>query len=128
MKVIAFLILIIGGSVCCFGQEIDFSKLTMSEILSFEFDTTYFANGKIETITRQTQFGRTLIHDREVMTVYQYDQCGNWRNTTTVYESNEPDTFEMESVRWRTEPKRWQVDKPAIGVICNAGWVKPVIY
>jgi hypothetical protein len=127
MKGIAFFILILGGSVCCFGQEADVSKVTMTEVLSFKFDTTYFENGKIETITRQSQFGPTLTRVGEIKTVYQYDSCGNWRNTTTVYESNEPVSFEMiESGRW--QPKRWQVDKPAVGVSCSTPWTKPIIF
>jgi len=124
MKRLAFLILFLGGSCYSFGQGESPSTLSMTEFTALRFDTTYFENGQINTITQQSCDGPTsniMPHVRKVKTVYQYDQCGHWRNTTIVFEDIDPIHYGMFG------PTRWQQDTPAISTSCNVPWSKPLI-
>lgn len=115
MKGLLFVIFCTGFH-CSWGQLTDFSKISATALRSVKFDTTYFDNGQIETITRQSWFvptSKQRFKEREVKTVYQYDKCGHWRNTTTVFEA--------------FGTMRWEEDNLAIGVSCDVPWIKPLI-
>ncbi|MGC3946177.1 MAG: hypothetical protein QM762_16940 [Chryseolinea sp.] len=123
MRVVIFLILIVIGTQSSFGQDAHKSYASMIKALLVEFDTTYFESGQIETITRQVIVEEMWNRPHEVKVVYQYDACGNWRNATTVYEESETHKFEMIQM-----PRRWQMDKLAVGARCSVAWQKPFIY
>ena len=124
MRKITLLVLCISGGFWSLGQE-TFSKLSLTKVLSVKIDTTYFDDGQIETITRQSPIESTLgvTHDlREIKIVYQYDRCGHWRNTTTVFENNNRSSYGIFG------PFRWQEDKVAIDASCDVPWTKPFIF
>lgn len=124
MKRIAFLIVFAGLHFCSFGQEIRYPSITLSEFRSIKIDTTYYEEGQIETITRQSLFVRpTEVRYKvtEIKTVFQYDKCGNLRNTSVMLEDNDPMRYGV------LGPRRWIEDKVSIGVTCDVPWIKPLI-
>lgn len=125
MKPIAFMIFGVVASVCTFGQGTVTSRASITEIQAMKFDTTYFDNGQIETITRHESLipaSGLRFSVRKIKTVYQYDKCGNWRNTTIVFEDGDMSNGDVFG------PRRWQEDKPAIKINCRDLWIKPVVY
>jgi hypothetical protein len=124
MKRLLFLLFSIGFSHCSWGQVTEFLRVLTTEAQTIKFDTTYFDNGQIETITRQSWFVPTsnqCYKVREIKTVYQYDKCGHWRNTTTIFEDNDPMRYGVYG------PRRWREDKLVIGATCEVSWTKPLI-
>ncbi|HTJ47912.1 MAG TPA: hypothetical protein VL443_00560 [Cyclobacteriaceae bacterium] len=125
MKQIALLILSVGVSYCSLGQDTKISYLSITKILSVKFDTAYFGNGQVETVTRCDDF-RAIIYPlykaQKIKTVYQYDNCGNLRNTTTIFEDGDPLHYGI------LGPRRWTEDNLAKNVTCEVPWKKLFIY
>jgi hypothetical protein len=124
MKTILFILSSTALSYCSYGQVTEDSKFLTVDTRTVEFDTTYFESGQIETITRQSCFVplSQRYKVREVKTVYQYDKCGHWRNTTTFYEDNDPTRYGV------LGPRRWQEDKLSIYATCDVPWTKRLIW
>lgn len=95
-----------------------------------EIDTTYYASGKIRTISfNNIKINGLCVNtisysEKKIFkTVYQYDECSNLRNITTVYQLNIdpnlngficPETFE-------------QKDFLIENVKCDTLWIKPIL-
>jgi hypothetical protein len=124
MKKILFSILSVALNYCSWGQVAEFSEASLIESQTARFDTTYFENGEIETISRQPSLKESTLRYkvREIKTVYQYDMCGHLRNTTIILEDNDPMSYGIFG------PRTWQEDKLVIGAACDFPWVKPLIF
>lgn len=124
MKALVILVPLITLSIHLLGQQKAASGISRSEASLFRLDTTYFETGEIETVTRELILKPTLYSVKQIKTVYQYDLCGNLRNTTKIYEDDQPIPYELMG----TTRKRKYLDTIVIGVNCNTQWVKPLFY
>ncbi len=142
MKSLLLLHFIISFSLSGFSQNLDsilaanknisdnyYSNDTKWEFNSSElYDTTNYANGNINLITKIPaaksgmniqQFQRIV----EVETVYQYDQCGNLRNTTKIYtKANIQSCWDYLGGQYIIEDKYEQ------NVDCDEIWERAIIY
>ncbi len=95
-----------------------------------EIDTTYYASGKIRTISfKDVKINGLCVNsisecEKKIFkTVYQYDECSNLRNITTIYQLNIDPS--MNSLICQ-EPFE-QNDFLIKNVKCDTLWIKPVL-
>ncbi|MCD6068270.1 MAG: hypothetical protein K0S33_3096 [Bacteroidetes bacterium] len=87
-------------------------------------DTTYYESGLLRTVTRYAPhyfqpFASSM--EKEIKTIYQFDECGNLRNKTVFYSGGNPAMYGILGPTLRLE------DHIVRDVACDKEWGKPVI-